>query len=245
MNLHYEGAVETLEELGISSPKSYLERALKVYNFNRFPESGLNDEATGKIMKTAVDIAHADERLVQKKFKTDYSLNPKEKVSGDLGTQILREELGKVGRGIGKVTKELGDYTLGINFAMIPTIKKAVYDKDGNPKGPFKMAGLAISSYGLNTFTYFYLLHHNPKLIPYIAIPQIAANIASGIYEWRRMKKKKQTEAEEESINIMFLGKQTPPKPYLPKGEIEKNAIMIVVYATIGIVLFYGSNQYS
>lgn len=198
MNLHYKGAVETLEGLGISSPESYLERALKVYNFDSFPESGLNDEATGKLMKTAVDIAHADERLVQKEFKTDYSLNPKEKVSGDLGTQILREELDgnlkKVGIGIGKVTKEIWDYTLGINFAMIPTLKKAVYDKDGNPKGPFKMAGLAISSVGVNSFTFFYLLQHNPKIIPYIAIPQIATNVISLIHELRRNKKKMEAE---------------------------------------------------
>lgn len=48
MNLHYEGAVETLEGLGISSPESYLERALKVYNFNSFQSQDLMMKQQGR-----------------------------------------------------------------------------------------------------------------------------------------------------------------------------------------------------
>jgi len=201
MNLDYKGAVETLEGLGISSPESYLERALKVYNFDSFPESGLNDEATGKLMKTAVDIAHADERLVQKRLKTDYSLNPKEKVSGDLGTQILREELDgnlkKVGIGIGKVTKStiqgiVAGFTIpyyiqrikGLEKSSEPVYSNIVYSILGGLSN-LGLSGILIS---------IPMITYNPKLIPYLIGTPIATNVISLIHELRRNKKKIEAE---------------------------------------------------
>ncbi|VVB83275.1 Uncharacterised protein [uncultured archaeon] len=148
------------------------------------------------------------EEIATKQNNNPQSLETKVE-SGEEGTQILREELEnsvfkKVGRGIGKVSKGIWDYTLGINFVIIPTLYEAIYDKEGNIKykGLFKIVGSGISFVGVGTFTYSYLLKTNPKLIPYILIPQIVTNVASGIYEVRRNKKRINLTLEEKKAIV-------------------------------------------
>jgi hypothetical protein len=69
MNHSYESVKETMITQGIDVPESYIEKALREYGFDKFPEAGLEDSGLTKLVKRATDIAHAEAQLIPRKSK--------------------------------------------------------------------------------------------------------------------------------------------------------------------------------
>jgi hypothetical protein len=77
MNHSYESVKETMMTRGIDIPESYIEKALREYGLEEFPEVGLSDVGLTRLVKTATDIYHSDVDLIPRKAKRGYLPAPK------------------------------------------------------------------------------------------------------------------------------------------------------------------------
>jgi hypothetical protein len=191
MNHDYQTVAKTFAEQEID--ESYIEKALYELGFDKFPKSGLEDSGLIKLVETATDIYHSEAQLVKRKPKKGYLPTPKikrekQKNSGDLEFQIIKEEFKKVGKVSKKILKGITYCTAGAMFAN-PTIARKIIENCGDETYIFvELIGTVIES---GICLYWSLAETNPKLIPYVFGTQIATNIASGIYEYVRHVKTK------------------------------------------------------
>ena len=166
---------------------------------------GANDEE-GKRILEGYD-KEKESKLVPKVKE----VKPKRERS--LESQIIKEELKKVGKG----TLKWITYLLQ-NIVTYPTMVRKAAEFDTGDAGGLAIVGDTLELIAVTYFTYMLLLQENPKLIPYIATTQTATNIASGIYEYARHVKNKAKEKNEEIERIRLITlKQIKPK------ELDKN----------------------
>jgi hypothetical protein len=185
-NHHYESVKETMITRGIDVPESYIERALRSYGFDKFPEGGLEDRGLDKLIKRATDIAHAEAQLIKRKPKREYLPIPKIKKESGLENSvasIIKEDLKKVGKTSLKIGKFAIYPTFGINFALPTMMRKA-----GEYTYPAMAALVSVLGLLEISMSYTLLFNINKKIIPWV----IGTQITSGIYEYIRHVKRKQ-----------------------------------------------------
>jgi hypothetical protein len=214
MNFNYKDITEMLETKEIDiHHESYIERALKDYGFEKFPESGLEDRAAITLVNRVIDLEHADALLIRIKPET----------SGKFGAQTVKEKLGKVE----KIVKDavMGMIRAGAEIPVIfPSAYRRLIEKDTSISSMITQYFLGIFLGTLTTsYTYSQLSQNNSEIIPYILGTQIATNLISGIYEWRRVERKKAKEADEILVKYNVLGETSPSRTISKKrGDRKK-----------------------
>jgi hypothetical protein len=197
-NHNYESVKETMQEIGID--ESYIEKTLKLYGLEEFPKSGLNDKGLSKLVKTATDIAHSEASLTTIKPKKVYlpvQKIKKAKNSGNLESQIIKEDLKKVEE-IGKRILKCAVYPI-LNLFILPTLTRKASSFIEKEREGKEWLLLVFGEAIIGTSTlYMKSFKNNQKLLPYILGAQVITNIISGIYEYIRHVKK---ESEDECHN--------------------------------------------
>ena len=108
-----------------------------------------------------------------------------------LESSVMGEDLGKVGRGLGKVFRFITYPTIGVNFILPIMIRKAYeYDLKSMDR-EIPMAFSVIGALAESSIVYLNLVKFAPEAIPYVAGAQLATNLGSGIYEYIRSVKKR------------------------------------------------------
>jgi hypothetical protein len=200
MNHSYESVKETMITRGIDVPESYIEKALREYGFDKFPESGLEDSGLDKLVKRATDIAHAEAQLIPRKAKRGYLPVPKikkakAKTSGNLDflKEIAKEDLEKICR--------LGAVYTTATIAIPTGFRISDVNNLNAPNGN-------ATAWILGTFTallgrlslYVTLSKNNPKLGFTAGAIDIATNLVSLFYEGARHAKKTAEERIEQGL---------------------------------------------
>jgi hypothetical protein len=207
MNHSYESVKSTMITQGIDIPESYIEKALKEYGFERFPEAGLEDNGLGKLVKRATDIAHSEAQLIPRKTKKDYLPVPKIKkekesrLENSVGS-VMKEDLKKVGKFIKNISCMLG------TVPYIPTIARKYQE------GDFKGSLVVANNYDLIFISgciedlAFAITEGlaignviNQKAGIGILVATLTTNLASGIYEYVRHVKKRREDKCYETKN--------------------------------------------
>jgi hypothetical protein len=208
MNHNYQKVVETMQEVGID--ESYIRNALRLYGFEEFPKSGLDERGLSKLVKTATEMFYSEASLTTRKPKKGYLPAPKikkERAKNFESLEILISIMKKDLKDVGIKTSKFVTYPL-LTFWAYPTlIRKLIESDDGFLGGPLGLGQFlgAIGAILMNTVTYIYLQSENTKLILPVFLTQVATNLTSGIYEYVRHVKNEAKERAEVKEEIPFI----------------------------------------
>ncbi|MDD5012321.1 MAG: hypothetical protein PHQ66_01590 [Candidatus Nanoarchaeia archaeon] len=218
----YEDIKRTLAS--IECPESYMSKGLNELGYESFPESGLNDKGQSKLLRTVLDIYNSEMNLSLRNYKTKIikkdgkTIIKKEKIKRpekkpkSLEMLVFKEDLQKIGDRI----KTIAEYTpevvrgvlkmityptIGVNLLFPTMFRKAInFDNGDTPfYGEYVTRGWTISGTIIGSAgVYTTLALTKPEYILPVALTQIGANIASGLYEWGRSIRERAKEKRKE-----------------------------------------------
>ncbi len=156
--------------------RRYSEQDVKeIFDGTNYPVEIVNKEISREL---------ENDKYYGKKKKVKKSKIKKLKTKS-LESSVMGEDLGKVGRGLGKVFRFITYPTL-----LLPSMGRAIVESENYDGDKSLVVGtfVCVSLVSLGVYS---SLSNNPELIPYVAGAQLATNIGSGIYEYIRSVKKR------------------------------------------------------